>query len=95
MGFNLCGLKRSDRRHGELTQIMVTQGLTLMVAGMATVLLFLWIMVLVMQATACFFRKYAHVFADPEPEQSHLGQLTRDDSIDIAIAVAAVRHLHR
>jgi sodium pump decarboxylase gamma subunit len=74
---------------------MVAQGITLMVAGMATVLLFLWIMVLIMHGTALFFRRFAHVFADPVPEQSHLDQLTRDDSIDIAIAVAAIRHLHR
>jgi sodium pump decarboxylase gamma subunit len=74
---------------------MLAQGLTLMVTGMATVLLFLWIMVMVMQGTAWFFRRFAHVFADREPDGSHLELITRDDSLDIAIAVAAIRHSTR
>lgn len=74
---------------------MLMQGFTLMVAGMATVLLFLWIMVLIMNGTALFFRRFAHLFADPEPGRSHLDRLTRDDSIDIAIAIAAIKHHRR
>ncbi|MBL7114833.1 MAG: OadG family protein [Kiritimatiellae bacterium] len=71
---------------------MFTQGLTLMVAGMGTVIVFLLVMVVVMHATAWVFRRFAHVLAEKEQPESHLQTLVPDDSIDIAVAIAAIRH---
>ncbi|MDP6523695.1 MAG: OadG family protein [Kiritimatiellia bacterium] len=70
---------------------MISQGLTLMVAGMGTVLLFLSLMVIVMYGTAWFFKRFAHLFVEEEPEGSHLAMLAPDDTVDIAVAVAAIR----
>jgi sodium pump decarboxylase gamma subunit len=69
---------------------MIQQGLTLMLAGMGTVLLFLSIMVVVMNGTAWFFKKYAHLFPEEQHEESHLKRLTPDDSEEIAVVVAAI-----
>ena len=71
---------------------MLTQGLTLMVAGMGTVIVFLLVMVVVMHATAWFFRRFAHVFAEVKQPESHLQTLVPDDTINIAVAIAAIRH---
>ncbi len=69
---------------------MIQQGITLMLAGMGTVLLFLSIMVVVMNGTAWFFKKYAHLFPEEKHEESHLKSLTPDDSEEIAVMMAAV-----
>ncbi len=69
---------------------MLVQGLTLMVAGMGTVILFLALMVLVMQGTGVFFRKYAHLFKEESETESRLERLSVDDTDVIAVVVAAV-----
>jgi len=69
---------------------MIQQGVTLMLAGMGTVVLFLSIMVVVMNGTAWFFKKYAHLFPEEQHEESHLKRLTPDDSEEIAVVMAAI-----
>ncbi len=69
---------------------MIQDGLTLMVAGMGVVFLFLTIMVLIMNGTAAFFKKYAHLFPEETKPESHITQLASDDSAEIAVVVAAV-----
>lgn len=63
-----------------------------MIAGMGTVLLFLSLMVIVMNITAWFFKKYAHLFVEDQEEESHLARLAPDDTVEIAVAMAAIRH---
>ena len=71
---------------------MLSEGIVLMVAGMGTVFVFLWLMVLVMGGTAWFFQRFAHVFADEQPAESHLAVIAQDNYVEIAVAVAAIRH---
>lgn len=68
---------------------MMAEGLILMVAGMGTVVTFLVLMVLVMQATGVFFKRFAHVFEEPEPAP-RAKQPAADGLEAIAVAVAAV-----
>jgi sodium pump decarboxylase gamma subunit len=70
---------------------MLAQGLTLLIAGMGTVVVFLWIMVLLMQAMAAFFRRFAHLFPEEETAASHISRIKADESLDIAIAIATVK----
>jgi len=70
---------------------MIQAGLTLMIAGMGVVFLFLTIMVLVMNGTAAFFKKYAHLFPEEAKPESHITQLASDDSAEIAVVVAAIK----
>lgn len=81
---------RLPRVKAGVLQSMMEHGLTLMVAGMGTVLLFLSIMVVVMSGTAWFFKKYAHLFPEEQHEESHLKRLTPDDSEEIAVIMAAI-----
>ena len=69
---------------------MISQGITLMVAGMGTVLLFLSVMVVVMMATGAFFKKYADRFYEKPVADSRTARAPRDDSDAIAVAVAAL-----
>jgi len=65
------------------------QGIVLMVVGMATVFIFLMLLVLAMQVSAAFFRKYAHLF--PEESQQSSGSTAVDPAVQVAIAVAAIK----
>ncbi len=65
----------------------MTEGLVLMVVGMATVFAFLVLLVVAMQTTAAFFKKFAHLF--PEEVISESG--TVNPSAAIAVALAAIR----
>lgn len=65
------------------------QGLNLMVVGMLTVFLFLVLLVLAMMGAARFFKRYAHLFPEPEPKK-HIEKISSDHA-DIALAVAAVK----
>jgi sodium pump decarboxylase gamma subunit len=70
---------------------MITQGLTLMVAGMGTVILFLTVMVSVMQVTGAYFRKNIDKFREqPKKAPNRIERISNDDSDVIAVAVAAV-----
>ncbi len=69
---------------------MLMQGLVLMVAGMGTVVVFLALMVLVMQVAGVFFKRYAHVFAVPEPTPRVAQPAMADGLEALAVALAAV-----
>jgi len=69
---------------------MLTQGLVLMVAGMGTVVVFLTVMVLAMQAAGVFFKRYAHVFAEPEPAPRAVQPASEQGLEVVAVALAAV-----
>jgi sodium pump decarboxylase gamma subunit len=69
---------------------MLTQGITLMVAGMGTVILFLSLMVCVMLLVGAFFQKHADRFREQPEAVSRIRRISSDDSDDIAVAVAAV-----
>lgn len=74
----------------EIMSTMLSQGITLMVAGMGTVLLFLSLMVCVMAATGVYFKKHADRFREQPKAASRVDRISRDDSDSIAVAVAAL-----
>jgi oxaloacetate decarboxylase gamma subunit len=74
---------------------MISQGFTLMLAGMGTVFVFLTLLVLVMMAMSAFFQKYAHRFKDPEPAgRPKAPAAGGGDDAEIAVAIAAVHALN-
>lgn len=73
---------------------MIVYGLIIMVVGMGTVLLFLGLQVLMMQASAAFFGHFADRFADTPPVGGHLETLVSDHGAHLAVALAAI-HVHR
>ncbi len=74
---------------------MISQGFTLMLAGMGTVFVFLTILVLVMMAMATFFQKHAHLFKDSEPAgRSAKPAASCGDDVEIAVAIASVHALN-
>ncbi len=69
---------------------LLMQGLVLMVIGMATVFAFLVLLILAMNGSAAFFRKFAHLF--PEEEQLPAKAASAMDPVaQIAVALAAIR----
>lgn len=68
---------------------LFTQGITLMVIGMATVFGFLILLVGAMTGAAAFFKKYAHLF--PEETVQAPAKKAADPVADIAVALAAIR----
>lgn len=71
---------------------MISEALILMVAGMGTVMVFLSLLYCVMTFSAFIFQNY--VKEEPVSE-SHLGRLQNDDSANIAVALAAIRHYQK
>ena len=67
---------------------LLMQGVVLMVIGMATVFAFLVLLILAMNASAAFFRKFAHLF--PEKEVATKPAAV-DPIAEIAVALAAIR----
>ena len=68
------------------------QGLTVLVVGITTVFAFLILLVVVMQVSAWFFGRFAHLF--PEPDQAVAVNAT-DNLSEIAVVIAAVRARNR
>ena len=67
---------------------LLMQGVVLMVIGMATVFGFLVLLILAMNGSAVFFRKFAHLF----PEEHVATKPAAVDPIaEIAVALAAIR----
>ncbi len=66
----------------------MAQGLVLLVIGMATVFAFLVLLVLAMQGSAAFFKKFAHLF--PEEIVKTAAPATNPVAA-IAVALAAIR----
>ena len=69
---------------------MMTQGLTLMIAGMGTVIIFLSLMVSVMQVTGAFFKKNADRFREQPGPESRVERISSDDSDVVAAVMAAL-----
>ena len=67
------------------------QGLVLMVIGMATVFAFLVLMVWIMNGTAAFFRKFAHLFPEPQAAAPKKAAPAADPVAEIAVALAAIK----
>ncbi len=66
------------------------QGVVLMIIGMASVFAFLVLMILAINSSAGFFRKYAHLFPEEHPAVPKKTTLTNPD-VEIAVALAAIR----
>lgn len=67
----------------------MAQGLVLLLIGMATVFAFLVLLVLAMQLSAAFFKKFAHLF--PEEVIQTTAKPAADPAVAIAVALAAIR----
>ncbi len=70
---------------------LLMQGVTLMVIGMATVIVFLVLLIAVMGASAGFFKKYAHLFPEEVVETRAPAAATADPSVEVAAIIAAIR----
>ena len=67
---------------------LLMQGVVLMVIGMATVFAFLVLMIIAMNCSAGFCRKFAHLF----PEESDQTTGSSGDAVaEIAVALAAIK----
>jgi len=64
------------------------QGVVILIVGMATVIAFLILLVIAMQTSATFFKKYAHLF--PE-EANQPSTPAADPSAIVAVTLAAIR----
>ena len=71
-------------------QNLMTQGLVLMAIGMATVFVFLVLMIIAMNGSAAFFRKFAHLFPEETPAASK-PKAAVDTTAEIAVALAAIK----
>ncbi len=69
---------------------LLMQGVTLMVIGMATVFAFLVLLILAMNGSAAFFRKFAHLFPE-EQKAAPKAVAATDPAAEIAVALAAIR----
>ena len=68
---------------------LLMQGVVLIVIGIATVFSFLVLMIVAMNGAAAFFRKFAHLF--PEEEAKAASASAADPTLEIAVALAAIR----
>ena len=67
----------------------IYDGLRLMVIGMSTVIAFLCLLVVLMQISAFFFKRYNARLPETTPTDA---VTTTDNNRDIAIALAAIAH---
>ncbi len=70
---------------------LLMQGIVLMVIGMATVFAFLVLLILAMNGSAAFFRKYAHLFPEEAPTPAKAAPAVADPGAEIAVALAAIK----
>ncbi|MCF7817679.1 MAG: OadG family protein [Kiritimatiellales bacterium] len=69
---------------------LLMQGIVLMVIGMATVFSFLMLLVVAMNGSAAYFRKFAHLF--PEAVKTPAKKTSATDPVaEIAVALAAIK----
>ena len=69
---------------------LLMQGVTLMVIGMATVFSFLVLLIVAMNCSAAYFRKFAHLFPEEVREPSKAASAS-DPTAEIAVALAAIK----
>ena len=70
---------------------LLMQGIVLMVIGMATVFSFLILMIVLMNASAAFFKKFSHLFPEEQPAPSKKAAPATDPTEEIAVALAVIR----
>ncbi|MDF7823949.1 OadG family transporter subunit [Pontiellaceae bacterium B12227] len=70
---------------------LLTQGATLMVIGMATVFAFLVLLIVAMNCSAGFFKKFAHLFPEETVAAPKKAAAPSDPTAEIAVALAAIR----
>jgi len=70
-------------------QNLMMQGVVLMVIGMATVFAFLVLMIIAMNSSAAFFRKFAHLFPEAPAAAPRKGGASQET--EIAVALAAIK----
>ena len=70
---------------------LLGQGITLMVIGMATVIVFLVLLIAVVNASAGFFRKFAHLFPEEVAATKTSAKTGVDPAEEIAAIIAAIR----
>jgi len=68
---------------------LMMQGVVLMLIGMATVFVFLVLMIVAMSSSAAYFRKYAHLFPEKQPAAAR--KPAADPAAEIAVALAAIK----
>ena len=66
---------------------LLSQGVTLMVIGMATVFAFLVLLIGAMRASAAYFKKFADRFEEAEK----MATVQRGGDVEVAVAIAAIR----
>jgi len=69
---------------------LLMQGIVLMVIGMATVFAFLVLLILAMNGSALFFKKFAHLFPEEEKSVAKAAPAV-DPSAEIAVALAVIK----
>lgn len=69
---------------------LLMQGIVLMVIGMATVFAFLMLLIVAMNGSAAYFRKFAHLFPEEVKTVAKKTQ-TMDPVAEIAVALAAIK----
>ncbi|WP_372796044.1 OadG family protein [Pontiella sp.] len=70
---------------------LLMQGVTLMVIGMATVFAFLVLLIVSMNCSAGFFKKFAHLFPEEVVEKKSSAGAGADPSAEVAAIIAAIR----
>ncbi len=69
--------------------VVMTQGLELLVLGMGGVFLFLLILVILMNISAGYFKKNAHLFQEEEPAKKPTAAASSANE-EVAVAIAAM-----
>ena len=69
---------------------LLMQGLVLMVIGMATVFAFLVLMIVAMNRSAAFFKKFAHLFPEEQATPAKAAPAA-GPAVEIAIALATIK----
>ncbi len=88
--FVVCFTQRVDIRK-DFPMNEIREGIVLMTVGMGTVLLFLSLMVMVIQATSSILSRYSHLFPEPVPVKPKRPAGKRDDLEQIAVAIAVAK----
>ena len=78
-----------DKKGSGSMDNLFSQGVTLMVIGMATVFAFLVLLIGAMNAAAAYFKKFADRFAEPAAPVKKVSSGGSD--VEVAVALAAIR----
>mgnify|MGYP001162572173 FL=1 len=67
---------------------LISQGVTLMVIGMATVFAFLVLLIGAMRISAAYFKKFADLYEDSKPIAK---VVSKNGDVEVAVALATIR----